>query len=81
LGASCGVNTILGFFIFYNPNAIFALFGIINIPAWVLGATMVGFDTYALLHNMDTNLAHIGHLAGMAYGSAMYIIWRKRRFR
>jgi membrane associated rhomboid family serine protease len=71
VGASGGVSAVTALFIFMFPTAILYLFGVLPVPAWVLGLVL-------LLHNLiiaadpDSNTAWEAHLIGFAFGAAYF---------
>lgn len=71
VGASGGVMGMMILFVLHFPKRMFALFGIVPVPAWALGAMYVAFDVMGVI-NRTGNIAHVAHLTGVAFGFAYY---------
>lgn len=67
LGASGGVVASVLVFALSFPKQIVQLWGVISIPAWVVGAMIIVFDVLNAF-NPDSHVAHDVHLIGAAYG-------------
>ena len=75
LGASGAVSAVVALFIFYYPKVKLFLFGVLPMPAWVLGLLLVGTD---VMRSFDakSHIAWEAHLAGFAFGAAyFYFKW------
>lgn len=70
LGASGGVTAVVILFILYYPHQILLLFGIIPIPAWLLGVFMIGSDILGVMNLRKDNIAFMAHLGGAAFALA-----------
>jgi hypothetical protein len=46
LGASAAVNSIVIFSVLINPTATYLLYGIVPVPAWLLGSGWLAYDFY-----------------------------------
>lgn len=76
-GAVTGTVTALACFM---PREKIGLFGVINMPLWLF---VVGYGLYDgyYLNGENNNVAHAGHLGGMAFGLAYYFVsLRKLRY-
>ncbi|MDO5566854.1 MAG: rhomboid family intramembrane serine protease, partial [Planctomycetia bacterium] len=65
LGASGAISTIVILFALNYPHAQVLLFGIIPMPAWLLGVLYIVLDTMGTF-NSGSNIAHDVHLTGAA---------------
>jgi len=72
VGASGGVAAVVAVFVFAFPRATILLYGIIPIPAWLVGCLFLGFD---FLNALDPNssTAWEAHLIGFAFGAIYFI--------
>jgi len=75
-GAVTGTVTALACFM---PREKIALFGMVNLPLWVFVTAYGLYDGY-YLNGENSNVAHAGHLGGMAFGLAYYFL-RLRKLR
>jgi membrane associated rhomboid family serine protease len=73
LGASGGVSAIIFFFILTGPWEMLLIFGIIPIPAIVLGVLYLVYESYMSKKGND-NIGHNAHLTGAIYGIVSYIV-------
>ncbi len=71
LGASGAVMGVMMIYVMHYPRRTFLLNFFIPVPAWLLMALYVVFDLMGALSNQD-NVAHMAHLAGVAYGFLYY---------
>lgn len=84
LGASGAVYGVVSYGIAMNPAARLYLYGILPMPAWLLGVGLVGFSVYGMLQNAEgDNVGHSAHLTGALIGLATFAATRARirRFR
>ncbi|MGL6227332.1 MAG: rhomboid family intramembrane serine protease [Thermoguttaceae bacterium] len=72
LGASGGVVGVVVLFAFYFPNRMLLLYGIIPIPAWLIGVIVVGFDILGAAGVGEQGIAFIVHLGGAAFAALYY---------
>ncbi len=70
VGASGAVSAVVMLFIFYYPKETLYFFGIVPIPAWVLGIALIAMDL-ARAFDPATRVAWEAHLGGVAF-AAMY---------
>ena len=63
LGASGAISTVVILFALNYPHAQVLLFGIIPMPAWLLGVLFIVLDTFGTF-DAQTNVAHDVHLTG-----------------
>ena len=81
VGASGAVSAVLMLFVFMYPREKVLLFFVLPIPAWLLGAIVVGGDIFSAL-NPNNRIAVETHFAGLAFGAAYhYFGWNFRKFR
>lgn len=81
LGASGAVMGIIGTLIIIWPKLKLYFFFIIPMELWLAGLIWFLLDFFGML--FPTNIAHIGHIVGMATGLAygFYIISKRKKFR
>ncbi|EON66968.1 hypothetical protein W97_06084 [Coniosporium apollinis CBS 100218] len=77
LGASGMVMGIGAAAALMRPSATMLLMGIVPVPLWALIGGYFVFDSFYL--DRGGNVAHAGHLGGLAFGVAFYLL-RLRRF-
>ena len=70
VGASGGVSGVILLYIMHFPQRTLLLFGVIPMPAWLLGVGFVLWDFLGTFRH--TNVAHTAHLAGFALGLLFY---------
>lgn len=75
VGASGGVVAVFLLFVLHNPRQTLYVWGLIAVPAWLIGALMVGWDLMRGLSGQDSNVAWQAHLAGAAF-AFMYFRFR-----
>ena len=73
LGASGGVSAVLFAFILMAPWDMLYLFGVVPIPAIVFAVGYVAYSIYAN-HKGNSNINHMAHLWGGAFGVVATII-------
>jgi membrane associated rhomboid family serine protease len=71
VGASGAVTAVVVLFIFMYPRQTLLLFGIIPMPAWLLGVLIVLSD-FATAFNPNSHTAWEAHLIGAAFGAAYF---------
>ena len=71
VGASGAVSAVVALFIFLYPKQTLLLFGIIPMPAWVLGVFIVLTDVFRAFDG-TSNIAWQSHLTGFAFGVAYF---------
>ncbi|KAF2130099.1 hypothetical protein P153DRAFT_339634 [Dothidotthia symphoricarpi CBS 119687] len=69
-GALMGITTVAACF---YPHAQMMLMGVIPMPLWVLTLGFAAVDGY-FLNDETSRIGHAGHLGGMAFGAAYYLI-------
>ncbi|WP_227429202.1 rhomboid family intramembrane serine protease [Psychrobacter sp. I-STPA6b] len=77
LGASGGVSAVLFAFILFKPWSTIYLFAILPIPAIIFAIAYVGYSLYANRQS-NTNINHMAHLWGGAFGVIATIILEPR---
>ncbi len=79
LGASGAVSAIFVYFVCWNPRMTLKLFGVVDVPAWALGAGLLLYDflgSLSALFGSEQRVAHEAHLIGAAVGGlAFYWGW------
>lgn len=73
LGASGGVSAVIFFFVLTAPWELLYIFGIIPIPAIILGVLYLFYESY-MAKKANDNIGHDAHLAGAVYGIISYAI-------
>jgi membrane associated rhomboid family serine protease len=73
IGASGAVTAVLALFVWNFPHQTVLLWGLLPVPAWALGVLYVAWDVQGTT-TRDTNVAHVAHLAGAAFG--VLYAWR-----
>jgi membrane associated rhomboid family serine protease len=73
LGASGAVAGILAVFIRHLPTAQLYVFGIIPMPAWLLGVLWLGYNIFGAFFSHD-NIAYAAHVGGFVTGFLLSII-------
>ena len=77
IGASGAVTAVLAVFIWNFPHVTVLLWGLLPVPAWALGLLYLVWDVQGT-SSLDTNVAHVAHLAGAAFG--VLYAWRGWNF-
>ncbi|MDO5579525.1 MAG: rhomboid family intramembrane serine protease [Planctomycetia bacterium] len=77
LGASGAVSATVILFILNYPNMMLYIYGIIPVPAWLLGIGYIVYDTMGAWEGKG-NIAHEVHLAGAAF--ALIYFFSRIRF-
>ena len=79
LGASGAVSAIFVYFVCWNPRVTLKLFGVLDVPAWAVGAGILLYDfvgSLSALFGSENRVAHEAHLIGAAIGGlAFYWGW------
>lgn len=71
VGASGAVAAVVILFVLNFPKETVYLFGVIGIPAWILGVVLVGFDILNSL-NSESQIAVEAHLGGALFAAAYF---------
>ena len=79
LGASGAVNALVIFACALAPMQSWLIWGIIPMPACVVGALFVGYDLYAA--GSRDGVSHYGHLGGAAAGALYFLVFKRRMAR
>mmetsp|Transcript_7591 Transcript_7591/g.12790 ORF Transcript_7591/g.12790 Transcript_7591/m.12790 type:complete len:243 (+) Transcript_7591:132-860(+) len=77
LGASGAVNAVVAWNILKYPTSMIYLYGILPMPAAVMGLAFLGIDAYSLYRG-DGTIGNAAHLAGSFYGAAFFAMTRGR---
>lgn len=76
VGASGGVSAVLMLFVFSYPKQPISIWGVIELPAWVVGVLFVGMDIVRAIGMPNSGIAFSAHLAGAGFGAAYhYFHW------
>ncbi|MFM9057673.1 MAG: rhomboid family intramembrane serine protease [Planctomycetaceae bacterium] len=67
IGASGAVTAVLAVFVWNFPHVTVLIWGVLPLPAWALGILYVFWDVQGTT-NAQSNVAHIAHLGGAAFG-------------
>ena len=73
IGASGGVMAVLAVFIWYFPRQEVLIWGILPMPAWVMGLILAFFDISGAV-TRSGNVAHVAHIGGAVFG--LLYAWR-----
>lgn len=73
LGASGAVSAIIFHFVMFAPWEKLLIFGIIPIPAIVLGILYMVYESY-MAKKGNSNIGHVAHLSGAVYGVISFLI-------
>jgi membrane associated rhomboid family serine protease len=71
LGASGAVAAVFVTYVCRYPRRTLLLWGLIPMPAWVLGVVLLGLEVLGI-QKRDGNIAHSAHLAGALFGYVFY---------
>lgn len=75
VGASGAVSAVVALFVIFYPKQKLLLWGVLPMPAWVLGLLIVGMDLLNSF-NPESKVAGEAHLVGLAFGAAYaYLKW------
>ena len=82
IGASGAVTAVVVLYALLFPRRTLLFMFVLPLPAWLVGAMMVGFDIYgamsrhplSFLPNADRNIAFAAHLGGAAFALAYYYL-------
>ncbi|RYH18208.1 rhomboid family intramembrane serine protease [archaeon] len=77
LGASGAVNAIVMYNIMSFPKATVLLYGIVPLPAALLGLAFIGIDAYSL-YKGNSGMGNAAHLGGAAFGALAFLLTRGR---
>ena len=84
LGASGGVSGLLAIFVMFNPMRTLLFFGVLPMPAWLLGLLFFLGDLMGMQRSVideSVGTAYAAHLGGAAFGLAyQYFHWNFGRF-
>ncbi|KAJ1436088.1 hypothetical protein B484DRAFT_325294 [Ochromonadaceae sp. CCMP2298] len=80
LGASGAVNAVVAWNIITFPTSLIYLYGLLPLPAALLGLAFLGADAYSLYFG-QSNIGNAAHLAGSAYGTAFWVMMRRGALR
>ncbi len=76
LGASGGVVGVVVLYALYFPHRTLLLWGVLPIPAWAIGAFVVGSDLFGAMGLGQEGIAFAVHLAGAAFAVGyFYFRW------
>ena len=73
VGASGGVMAVLAAFICWFPRHEVWIWGVLPVPAWVLGLVYFFYDLYGASSERG-NIAHVAHIGGAVFG--LLYAWR-----
>lgn len=62
------------------PRSTVHLYGIIPVPAAVLGVGFIASDVFGLSHGVNTGVGYAGHLGGALCGVLAFGLWRTGRW-
>ena len=71
-GASGGVSAVVILFALKFPHQRIALWGVLQMPAWLLGVLVVGMDMAGAI-SRTSNIAYTAHLGGAAFAAVYHL--------
>ena len=74
VGASGAVTAVVVLFALTFPNHKVYLFGVLEMPGWLLGVLIVAQDFIMALLNTGDRVAYEAHLGGAAFGAAYFYL-------
>ncbi|MGL4942619.1 MAG: rhomboid family intramembrane serine protease [Thermoguttaceae bacterium] len=77
LGASGGVTGVVMLFILWYPHRTLLIWGVLPMPAWVIGAVIVGMEFFGMLGTGRQDVAYSVHIVGIAT-AFLYVQWRNK---
>ncbi|KDD72793.1 hypothetical protein H632_c2892p0, partial [Helicosporidium sp. ATCC 50920] len=77
MGASAAVNSVVLFAVCVWPWEVVYLYGLLPVPALLLGAAYLAWDLRGVLDGTASNVGHVAHLGGALTGAGLY--WKLRR--
>lgn len=72
VGASGGVVAVLVLFAFSFPKQPISIWGVFEVPAWLVGVFVVGSDILGAIGRPEAGIAFSAHLTGAAFAAAYY---------
>jgi membrane associated rhomboid family serine protease len=72
VGASGGVMAVLMLYVLHFPRNIIYIWGVLPIPAWLLGTIFVVLDIFGFMHPGDSQVANVAHLGGALFAFIYY---------
>jgi membrane associated rhomboid family serine protease len=72
VGASGGVVAVLILFAFSYPKQPISIWGVFDVPAWLVGVFVVGSDILGAIGRPEAGIAFSAHLTGAAYAAAYH---------
>ncbi len=76
LGASGGVTAVFLLFVLYYPRETVYLWGLLAVPAWLVGALIIGSDFLRAVQG-SSNVAWQAHMGGAAFAGLYYLSGRR----
>lgn len=76
LGASGAINSVIAWSILKFPRSMVYLYGVVPVPAALMGVGFVAMDGYAL-YNGGSNIGNAAHLGGAAFGLLFFGLTRR----
>lgn len=78
LGASGAINAVVAWSILAYPRNMLFLYGVLPVPAALLGLGFIGVDAYNLYYG-GSGMGNAAHLSGAIFGGIMFALSRGRR--
>jgi membrane associated rhomboid family serine protease len=76
VGASGGIMGVLLFFGLAFPRQRIYVYFAIPMPAWIFVTLYGAYELWLGISGSSDNVAHFGHLGGMATGLLLFLVWR-----
>ena len=74
LGASGAVSAVLLIAIIMRPTMTLLIYGILPVPAWILGIGYIWYSNRATKQQQRSNIGHDAHLYGALYGCLIMLL-------
>ncbi len=74
VGASGGVTAVFLWFVFCYPRQTVYVWGLLAVPAWLIGALAIGTDLLTAVGQRSSTVAWQAHLGGAAFA---FLYWRR----
>jgi membrane associated rhomboid family serine protease len=73
MGASGAVNALLAWYVFSFPTSRLMLYGIVPVPAALVGLGLLSMDLRGLYLG-DSNVGNAAHIGGSVFGAAYFLV-------
>ena len=80
LGASGAVSAVLLIAIILRPTMTLLIYGVLPVPAWILGIGYIWYSNRASKQQQRSNIGHDAHLYGAIYGCIVMLLLYPRAY-